>query len=131
MSITYDIRSEKWLSIWKLNELANPNYYETLFKYFKSLCMSMGRLDLIRELDDLIDEKVSKPMGSPIQLVLFTYKNLPALNSITKSRNPDFKREYVTKMELKKWLDEVEEWIFEEVTGFEGKIRFRESQKIM
>jgi len=131
MSLSYDIKSEKWLSIWKLNELANPNYYETLFKYFKSLCLSMGRLDLIEELDLLIEDKIEKPMGANIQLVLYTYKNLPALNSITKSNNIDYEYEYVRKIDIKKMLDEVEEWLFQKVTEFEGKIRFRESQKIM
>ena len=91
----------------------------------------MGRLDLIEELDLLIEDKIEKPMGANIQLVLYTYKNLPALNSITKSNNIDYEYEYVRKIDIKKMLDEVEEWLFQKVTEFEGKIRFRESQKIM
>ena len=131
MSITYDIKSEKWLSIWKLNPLANPDYYETLFKYFKSLCISLGEKDLIYELDDMIKETIEEPMGSKIQLVLYAYKNLPSLNSITKSRNPEYPHEYVTKLELKRLLDIIEDWIFDRVTEFESRIRFRDSQKIM
>lgn len=131
MSIGYDIKSEKWLSIWKLNPLANPDYYETLFKYFKSLCISMEEHETIEELDKIINEKIEKPMGTTIQLVLFTYKNLPALNSVTKSKNPEYQYEYVRKMDLKNWLDEIEEWIFKKMTEYEPRIRFRETQKIM
>jgi hypothetical protein len=131
MSIAYDIKSEKWLSIWKLNPLANPDYYETLFKYFKSLCVSMNERQLIAELDEMIKEQIEEPMGSKIQLILYTYKNLPSLNSVTKSRNMDYPNEYVTKLELKRMLDKIETWIFDRLTEFEPRIRFRDSQKIM
>lgn len=131
MSISYDINSEKWLSIWKLNKLANPDYYETMKKYFVNICISIGRKDLVDELNDLIHEKVEEPMGSHWQLILYTYKNLPALNSFTKSRNPDYPYEYVRKYEIQKWLDEVEDFVFNTLVELEGRIRFHDSQKIM
>lgn len=131
MSISYDINSEKWLSIWKLNKFANPEYYETMRKYFINLCMSLQRGDLIEELESLIKDKVEDRMGSSWHMVLFTYKNLPALNSITKSKNPDYPHEYVRKYELRQWLDDIELFIFRKLVELEKSIRFKDSQKIM
>lgn len=131
MTIAYDINSEKWLSIWKLNSLANPNYYETMKKYFVNLCLSLGLTDLADDFLFLIADRIEKPMGASFEAVLFAYKNLPALNSMTKSRNPDYPNEYVYKYELKNWLDSVETWVFEKLVMIEPLIRFRESQKIM
>lgn len=131
MGISFDINSEKWLSIWKLNPLYNPNYYETLKKYFESLCHGMGKPELIQELNALIKEKLEEPLGSNWQSILFTYKNLPALNSMTKSRNPEYHAEYVRKYELKQWLEDIETWIFKELVQMEPEIRFKERQQIM
>ncbi len=131
MSLSYDINSEKWLSIWKLNKLANPDYYETMRKYFVSLCYSMNRKELIVELDALIKETLEVRMGTNFQMILYTYKNLPALNSFTKSRNNEYPFEYVRKYELQEWLDEVERFIFDKLVEMESDIRFRDSQKIM
>jgi len=131
MSFGYDIKSEKWLSLWKLNPLADPDYHDKLFKYFKSLCMSMNRIDLIMELDYKIKEGVEDKLGTNINLALWVYKNLPALNSMTRSRNPAYKTEYVYKLEIKMWLDNIESWIFGQLVEFEPTIRFREAQKIM
>ena len=131
MSYGYDINAEKWFSCWKINPLANPDYYETLFRYFKSLCAGMKRVDLIIELDRLIEEKVESPMGSPLSAVLWVYKNLPALNSFTKSNNLDYVNEYVRKYELKTWLDEVEGWVFDRLVELEPQIRFKDTQKLL
>lgn len=131
MGVSYDINSEKWLSIFKLNALSNPQYYEDMRKYFNSLCMGMGRLDLINDLDHLIKKTIEEPMGSDWNVILFTYRNLPALNSFTKSRNPDYPAEYVRKYEIKIWLDRIESWIFEKLVGMETDIRFQERQTIM
>jgi len=131
MGVSYDINSEKWLSIFKLNSLSNPQYYEDMRKYFNSLCMGMGHLDLIEELNALIRTTIEEPMGSDWNVILFTYRNLPALNSFTKSRNPDYPVEYVRKYEIKIWLDKIESWIFQKLVGMETDIRFQERQTIM
>ena len=131
MSLTYDINAEKWFSCWKLNPLANPEYYEQLFRYFKSLAAGMKKIELIYELNELLVEKIEKPMGASYQSVLYVYKNLPTLNSFTKSNNPEFPEEYVRKYTIKKWLDEIEAWIFDELVKLEPSINFRDSQKLM
>lgn len=131
MGYGYDINAEKWFSCWKINPLANPNYYESLFRYFKSLCAGMNRYDLITQLDTLIKTKVEEPMGANIAAVLWVYKNLPSLNSFTKSNNPDYPGEYVRKYELKTWLDEVEGFVFDKLVELEPSIRFKDSQKLL
>ena len=126
MSYTYDIKAEKWLSIWKLFP-QDPDYYERLFKYFKSLCASAKKWTLIDDLDHLIREK----MGTTLPIILYVYKNLPYLNAMTKSQNPDYPYEYVYKHDIKAWLDEIEAWIFRRCVDMEKDIRFKDSQKIM
>lgn len=131
MSYGYDIKSEKWLSIWKLNPLGDPDYYEKLFKYFRSLCHSMNQQGLVEVMEEKIKTTVEERMGTELSMVLYVYKNLPALNSMTRSKSPTYHQEYVYKSEIKRWLDDIEEWIFDELVGFETSIRFRESQRIM
>jgi len=131
MSYGYDINAEKWFSCWKINPLANPDYYETLFRYFKSLCAGMKKFDFIIELDKMIKKKVEEPMGASIAAVLWVYKNLHSLNSFTKSNNPDYPAEYVRKYELKMWLDEIEGWVFDKLVELEPSIRFKDTQKLL
>lgn len=131
MTISYDINSEKWLSIWKLNKLANPDYYETMRKYYENLCKSLGREDLIQELNNLIQEKIEKPLGNKWQNILITHKNLPSLNSITKSHNPEYPEEYIYKYQLNEWLESIEKHIFNQLVQLEKNIRFKDRQTIM
>jgi hypothetical protein len=131
MSIGFDINAEKWISIWKLNSMANPDYYETMRKYFENLCLSMGRRDLVEELARIISVQLEEPMGSKWESILFTYKNLPALNSFTKSNNPEYHSEYVRKYELKVTLEGIESWIFSKLVEMESDIRFQDRQSIM
>lgn len=131
MSLTYDINAEKWFSCWKLNSLANPEYYEQLFRYFRSLVAGMNKVELIYKLNELLVEKIEKPMGASYQSVLYVYKNLPTLNAFTKSNNPEYAEEYVRKYTIKAWLDEIEAWIFDQLVLLEPHIKFRDGQKLM
>ena len=108
MSLAYDINAEKWFSHWKLSPMSNPDYYEMLFRYFKSLVSGMGKHELIFELEELLKNKIETPMGASYQAVLYVYKNLPSLNAFTKSKNPEYPDEYVHKYTIKGWLDEIE-----------------------
>lgn len=91
----------------------------------------MIRGDLVEELSSMIKIEIEDPMGSSWEAVLFTYRNLPALNSFTKSLNPEYPNEYVRKYELKMKLDKIERWIFQQLVGMEQNIRFQERQTIM
>jgi len=131
MSLTYDINSEKWFSCWKLSKIGHPEYYEDLFKYFKSLVIGMNKEELVEELEYLLKSKIEEPMGAPYQSVLYVYKNLPSLNAMTKSNNPEYPDEYVRKYTIKAWLEEIETWIFRQLVSLEPHIKFRDSQKLM
>ena len=131
MSYNYDINAEKWFSCWKINQLSNPDYYEDLFRYFNSLCAGMKKTSYIIELKELIRVKIEEPMGSPLQSVLWVYKNLPTLNSFTKSKNPEYRNDYVYKYELKMWLDEIQAWLFDKLVDLEPEIRFKDAQKLL
>ena len=90
----------------------------------------MKREDLILALDNKIYEEVEERLGTNINMALYVYKNLPALNSFTKSKSASYKNDYVYKSEIKKWLENIEDWIFAQMVSFERLIRFRESQRI-
>jgi hypothetical protein len=130
MSIPFDINSEKWLSLWKLNKLM-PDYHETLRKYFINLAASLQHYELIKELETLIKKKIEEPMGASWAQILYVYKNLPYLNSMTKSKNPEYPHEYVMKYEMRDWLESIEQWIYTKLIELEPEIRFRERQTIM
>jgi len=130
LSLDFDINSEKWLSIWKLDNMNNPLYYETMIKYFKNICFSLGREDLVLKIDIFIKDTIEDFMGASLTAILFTYRNLPALNSFTRSRNPSVNRE-IYKYELKMLLDDVEKKVFFWLIELEGSIRFQDRQRII
>lgn len=130
MTVPFDINSEKWLSIWKLNKYM-PDYHETLRKYFINLVGSLKHFELIKELESLIKQHLETPMGATWSQILYVYKNLPYLNSMTKSKNPEYPKEYVMKYELREWLEIIEKWIYSKLIELEPEIRFTPRQTIM
>ena len=102
----------------------NPNYYRMLFRNVNNFFYGMKRPDLVEDLTSIIHEKIEKPMGSDIQLVLIAYKNLPSLDSFTRSLNPIYAGANIRKYTIQKWLDEIEVWCFRQIFDLEGQIRF-------
>jgi len=103
---------------------SEPNYFRDLFKNAKALFWGMGREDLIVELDELIEDLIEKPMGSDINTILAVHKNLPTINSFTRSKNPLRMGENVYKHTITIWLQEVETFIFRSAISLESSIRF-------
>lgn len=111
-------------SLFLLPKQHNPDYYVMLFKNAKSFFYGMNRPDLVEDLDFIINEKIEKVMGTNIQNILHTYKNLPYLNSFTRSRQAQYSKINIYKYTIQSWLDAIEEWIFRQVVSLEGQIRF-------
>ena len=107
----------------------SPTYFEDLFKNAKAFFFGMGREDLVKKMDDMINYKIEDIMGADIELVLYVYKNLPHLKAFTRSKNPIYADINIYKYTLAKWLKEIETFIFQEAIGLEGYIRFSSSAR--
>jgi hypothetical protein len=113
----------RYNSIWLLTK-EEPNYYANLLKNAKAFFYGMEREDLVKELDLLIKRNIEDVMGTSIELVLYVHKNLPFLNAFTRSKNPLYSDVNIYKYTITGWLDEIEEWIFQQAIELEGEIRF-------
>lgn len=131
MSIKYDFNAEKYKLLYSMSKLSHPDYYQDLIRQFKSLAYSMGDEEGIRILNDKIYRTIEKPIGRPINVILMTYKNMPALNSMSRVYNEEAPKPYIYKYELKGLLDAIEDYIFERAQRYEGSIRFRDTDKII
>jgi len=124
LNLLKDGNETRWTSLFLLPKSGNSDYWVMLFKNFKVLCYGLGRGELPEQLDFIIHEKIEKPMGSNIHHILLVYKNLPTLNSFTRSKNPMYAGTNVYKYTIQGWLDEIEQWIFQSVVELEEGIRF-------
>jgi hypothetical protein len=114
----------RYNSIWLLEKRGNPDYYKQLIRNAKGLFYGLEREDLVKELDKYIKYKIENKMGAKIQYVLLIYKNLPYLNSYTRSKIIGNEWRDIHKYDLETWLDEIEKWIFQHVIVLEPEIIF-------
>jgi hypothetical protein len=84
----------------------------------------MHREDLVKEMDYQIKSRIEDVMGTSIELVLYVHKNLPFLNAFTRSRNPLYADMNIYKYTITDWLNEIQNWIFQQAMELEGEIRF-------
>jgi hypothetical protein len=122
--IRRDANELRYNAIHLLSKTGNPAYYTQLFRSARMFFIGMGRPDLVEDLEFMIREKLEKIMGVEINQFLLVYKNLPYLNSFTRSRNPIYSGINIYKFTMEKWLDEIEAWIFMNVIELEQDIRF-------
>ena len=120
-----DLNELRYNSLFLLPKDSNPNYYKMLIKNFKAFAYGMNREDLIDDLDFIIREKIEKVMGVSMNQLLMVYKNLPYLNSFTRSKNPMYENMNIYKFTMEKWLEEVEDYVFRKAIQLEGQISFQ------
>jgi hypothetical protein len=121
--IKRDINELRYNSIWLLTK-EDPNYYANLFKNAKAFFYGMDRKKLVDEMDKMIKNNIEEVMGASIELVLYVHKNLPFLNAFTRSKNPLYADINIYKYTITAWLNEIEQWIFQQAIELEGEIRF-------
>ena len=122
--IKRDNNELRYNSIWLLTKEGNSDYYRQLLRNAKALFYGMRRTDLIEELNQLIEKKIEKTMGTSINQIFIAYKNLPSLNSFTRSKNPLYADINIYKYTIEQWLDEIEEFVFQKAITLEEDIRF-------
>lgn len=124
MAIRRDLNELRYNSILLLPKQGNSEYWATLFRNAKNFFIGMNREDLVEQLNYIIYEKIERIMSADINHILFTYKNLPFLNSFTRSKNPVYAEMNIYKYTIKTWLEQIETWVFQKVIELEGEIRF-------
>jgi len=122
--IRRDNNELRYNSLLLLEKQGNPDYYTRLFRNARIFFYGMRRPELVEQMNDMIRKELEIKLGADIRNILLTYKNLPALNSFTRSRVAGKEHEYVYKHDLQKWLDSIEEWIFQRALELEPMIRF-------
>jgi len=121
--IKRDINELRYNSIWLLTK-EDPNYYANLLKNSKAFFYGMDRADLVKEMEKMIKDRIEDIMGTSIELILYVHKNLPFLNAFTRSKNPLYADINIYKYTITAWLNEVEQWVFQQAIELEGEIRF-------
>lgn len=121
--IKRDVNELRYNSIWLLSK-EDPNYWANLFKNTKAFFYGMDREDLVKEMNEQIKTRIEEIMGTSIELVLYVHKNLPFLNAFTRSKNPLYSDINIYKYTITNWLNEVEQWVFQQAIELEGDIRF-------
>jgi hypothetical protein len=112
----------RYNSIWLLDKRGNPDYYKQLFRNTKAFFYGMNRPDLDLELDKLVHKRLEKWLGTSIQNILLVYKNMPYLNSFTRTKTINTREVY--KYDIERRLDEIEKWVFQTAITLEGDIIF-------
>jgi hypothetical protein len=119
-----DLNELRYNSLWLLSRV-DPSYYQDLFKNAKAFFYGMDREDLVDEMNKQIKERIEDIMGSSIELVLYVHKNLPFLNAFTRSKNPLYADINIYKYTITDWLNDIQNWVFQQAIELEGQIRFQ------
>jgi hypothetical protein len=120
--IRRDQNELRYNSIWLLTR-QDPDYFFALIRNAKGFFYGMDRMDLINEMEKMMEDKIENIMGVPIDLILNVHKNL-TLKGFTRSKNPLYADINIYKYTITLWLNELEKFIFQNVTMLENSIRF-------
>lgn len=109
------------LEIIKLGEEL-PNYFEVLFDNCRNLFYGVGKPELADELDKMINDNLEIKLGQKIDVILYTYRNLPYVKSYT--THPLNTEMHFHKYEIRRILKDVASWIMRKLPECEQEIRF-------
>lgn len=123
--IKRDNNELRYNAVLLLEKEGNSVYYKKLFRNTKFFFYGLGREDLIKEMENIISEKVCSRTGKDINEVLSDYEGmvLKGRKFVLSGINVE-SRKYLMKKDLEKWLDEVEDWIMRKMTLLESHVRF-------
>jgi len=106
-----------------------PMYYMHVVTLGKRLFMSLGQENLVAQLDELILEKVERPLMSPFVSVIHAFYDFKFINSKRAYCKIGDSIDYrtVTRYEIMMSLEAVKEWIYDKATELSPYIRFTKS----
>jgi hypothetical protein len=110
-----------------------PMYYMYVVRVGRSIFLSLGFHDKAQELDGMIREKIEIPLKSDFGSIIQAYYNprfMFSKKAFTKiGDSVDYK--YVTRYEIGQMLEELKDWVYDEITEMSSLIRFTRSSQVM
>jgi hypothetical protein len=84
-------------------------------------------------MDAMVQNLICKPMGADLDTVQMIYKNMPYLNSFTRTQSEyiDELGMRVYKYEIKRRFEQIMDWMFVQLVSLESEIRFRAEKPIL
>lgn len=114
-------------------EADRPMYYRLVFRLGKSIFQSMGKSELINELDNRINIVIEKPLHTDLPSVLNAYYNPRFMfsRSAYAKIGDSINYKEVTRYEIEQRLEYIKDWVYDEVTELSQHVRFTNQQPIV
>jgi len=110
-----------------------PMYYMYVIRLGRSIFLSLNFQDKVIELDNMIKYKIEIPLKSDFGSIIQAYYNprfMFSRKAFTKVGDTiDYK--YVTRYEIGRMLEELKDWVYDEVTELSALIRFTRQSSVM
>jgi hypothetical protein len=107
-----------------------PQYFNLVFRLGRSMFLQLGFENKAEELQKMIEEKIEKPLSAPLFAVLQAYYNPRFMFSriayCKVGQGIDAKE--VTRYEMTVALEEIKDWVYDEVTNLTPYVRFTRSR---
>lgn len=109
------------------------NYFNSLFRLGRSIFIQLGYNDKAQELENMIKYKLEKPLNSPLFAILQAYYNVRFIHSkLAYCKVGDgINTIEITRYEITVILEEIKEWLYDEITQLTHQVRFTNSQNIL
>lgn len=106
-----------------------PNYYNLVFRYGRTIFMQLGFEKKAIELQNMILQKLEKPMKAPLFALLQAYYNYRFMFMKTAycKIGAGIDTVEITRYEMTVVLEEIKEWVYDEVTNLTPYVRFTRS----
>jgi len=103
-----------------------PNYYNLVFRYARTIFMQLGFENKTTQLQKMIEEKLEKPMNSPLFAILqayYNYRFILSKHAFCKI-GEGIDTVEVTRYEMTVVLETIKEWVYDEITNLTPYVRF-------
>jgi len=110
-----------------------PKYYNLVFRLGRSIFLQLGFNEKAEKLVEMISEKLEKPFKSPLFAILEAYYNPRFLFSrIAYCKvGEGIDARQVTRYEMTVVLEEIKNWLYDEITALTPYIRFTRTSEII
>lgn len=110
-----------------------PKYYNLVFRLGRNIFLQLGFEDKAEQLQKMIHEKLEKPLQSQLFAILEAYYNprfyFSKLAYCKVGEGIDTKE--ITRYEITVVLEEIKDWVYDEITELAQYVRFSQPAQIM
>lgn len=109
------------------------NYFNSVFRVGRSIFIQLGFIDKAEELQQMIYNKLEKPLNAKLFAILQAYYNIKFINSkLAYCKIGDgIDVQEVTRYDLTVILEEIKDWLYDEITQLTHQVRFTSNQNAM